>query len=171
MAAAAAAPTPDDVHALARELCSTLNGILMLTAGILNECPVPVRITLTKAPREGGEDQGRSNPVMLQINSDDKRENQEALLAVQLRELTIMARAKDIGGTPELDRWRREHAIAEAEAAKMAKEANDRQATLERAGPGRGRGRRRGRGRGAVAPPAKEAAPAETTPAVEELEA
>ena len=149
MAAAAAAPVPSpaDVHALARELCSTLNGILMLTAGILNESPVPVRITLTKAPREGADDAGRDNPVMLQINSDDKRENQEVLLALQLRTLTTMKRAMSLGGTPELDRWRREHASAEAEAAKMAQEANDRQATLERAGPGRGRGRGRG-GRG-----------------------
>ena len=88
----AAAPSPDDVHALARELCQTLQGILMLTAGILNECPVPVRITLTKAPREGAEDAGRDNPVMLMINSDEKRENQEALLALQMRTLRTMKR-------------------------------------------------------------------------------
>lgn len=153
------------MHALARELCQSLQGILMLTAGILNESSVPVRITLTKATREGGEDKGRDNPVMLMINSDDKRENQEALLALQLRTLTTMKQALSLGGTPELERWRREHAAAEVEAAKMAKRANDREATRGRGGRGRGRGR------GGPAAPASEAAPAEPTPRVEEIDA
>ena len=171
-AAADAAPAtiPEDVHVLARELCSTVQGIMMLTAGLMNESTVPVRITLTKAPREGAADAGRENPVMMQINTDDRRENQEALLALQLRTLTSMKQAMQMGGTPVLERWRREHAAAEAEAAKLAREANERDATLARAGRGSGRGRGRGRGRGAAAVRATEAAPAETTPAVEELE-
>lgn len=158
-ASAALAPSPDDVHALAREVCQDLQGILMLTAGLLNECPVPVRITLTKAPRAEGEDRGRDNPVMLQVNSDDKAENAEVLLALQYRSLQSIKQARKLGSTTELEKWRREHAEAEREAARLAARANAREAT---GGRGRGRGRRGARAAGPAA--------ATTTPAVEELD-